>query len=63
MTTAIVNIGQLVTLAAPPRPRAGMELSDLGIIANAALLIEDGRIAAVGSYAELRSQDSRRMQS
>jgi len=32
MTTAIVNIGQLVTLAGPARPRVGAELGDLGIL-------------------------------
>ncbi|MGO8759059.1 MAG: imidazolonepropionase [Terracidiphilus sp.] len=55
---AIVNIGQLVTLAGPARPRVGWELNELGLIANAALLIEDGRIAAVGSHAELRARIS-----
>jgi len=54
-TVAIVNIGQLVTLAGPPRPRVGNELRELGLIADAALLVEDGRIAAAGPYAELRS--------
>jgi len=39
-TTAIVNIGQLVTLAGPPRPRVGEELRELAIIEDAALLIE-----------------------
>ena len=47
---AIVNIGQLVTLAGPARPRVGTELRELGIIPNAALLIEDGRIVAAGPY-------------
>ncbi|MGA9062903.1 MAG: imidazolonepropionase [Terracidiphilus sp.] len=56
MTTAIVNIGQLVTLAGPERPRVGPELRELGLIPNAALLVEDGCIAAVGSHAELRSR-------
>ena len=56
MTTAIVNIGQLVTLAGPPRPRVGAELNDLAIIDDAAMLIEDGRIAAVGTYAELKNK-------
>jgi len=55
-TIAIVNIGQLVTLAGPPRPRVGAEMRELGLIEDAALLIEDGRIAAVGTYAELRSR-------
>jgi imidazolonepropionase len=53
---AIVNIGQLVTLTGPPRPRVGRELSELGIITNAALLIHEGRIAATGPYADLKSQ-------
>jgi imidazolonepropionase len=53
-TTAVVNIGQLLTLAGPTRPRVGRELRELGLIENAALLVEDGRVRAVGSYAELR---------
>ncbi|MFY9852913.1 MAG: imidazolonepropionase, partial [Terracidiphilus sp.] len=52
---AIVNIGQLVTLAGPARPRAGAELRELGIIENAALLVEDGHVRVTGTYAELRS--------
>jgi imidazolonepropionase len=52
----IVNIGQLVTLAGPPRPRVGAELRQLGLIEDAALLIEDGRIAAAGPYADLRTK-------
>ncbi len=50
---AIVNIGQLVTLAGPARPRVGAELRDVAIIENAALLIEDGRIAAAGRIPNL----------
>ena len=39
---AIVNIGQLVTLAGPARPRVGAELRDLAvIIKDAAILIDD----------------------
>jgi len=56
MTSAIVNAGQLVTLAGPSRPRVGAELRELGIVENGALIIEDGRIAAAGSYAELRAK-------
>jgi imidazolonepropionase len=56
MTLCIVNIGQLVTLSGPARPRAGAELRELGIIADGVLLIEDGRITAVGAYADLRSR-------
>jgi imidazolonepropionase len=53
MTIAIVNIGQLVTLAGPPRPRVGAELRELGLIQDAALLIEEGRVEAAAPYAEL----------
>ena len=55
-SVAIVSIGQLVTLAGPPRPRVGKELGELGIIENAALLIEGGHIVAVGTYADLKSK-------
>jgi imidazolonepropionase len=55
-TTAIVNIGQLVTLAGPARPRVGRELGDLAIVEDAALLIEDGRIAGAGSYGQVKSK-------
>lgn len=57
-TIAVVNIGQLVTLAGPPRPRAGRELRDLALIQDAVLQVEDGRIASVGTYADLGSQIS-----
>ena len=53
---AVVNIGQLVTLAGPARPRVGAELRELGTIADGALIAWEGRIAAVGTYAELRSK-------
>ena len=52
---AIVNIGQLVTLAGPSRPRIGDELRELAIVEDAALLIKDNRITAAGPYAKLRS--------
>jgi imidazolonepropionase len=53
---AVVNIGQLVTLAGPVRPRVGAELHDLAIIDNAVLLIENGRIVVAGRYSELKSK-------
>ncbi|HET6168951.1 MAG TPA: imidazolonepropionase [Terracidiphilus sp.] len=53
MTFAVVNIGQLVTLAGPHRARTGAEMSELGVIEDAALLIEDGVIAAAGTEDEL----------
>jgi imidazolonepropionase len=52
----VVNIGQLVTLAGPARPRVYKELGELSIIEDAILLIEDGRIAAFGPDADLRPQ-------
>lgn len=53
-TLAVLNIGQLVTLAGPSRPRVGRELSETGLIHDAAMLIEEGRITALGTYAALR---------
>lgn len=55
---AIVNIGQLITISGTARPRTGAELSDLAIINDAALLIEDGRITSTGNHSELKSQIS-----
>jgi imidazolonepropionase len=55
-TTAIVNIGQLVTLAGPARARVGRELGDLAMIDDAALLIEEGRIVATGPYLQVKSK-------
>ena len=52
---AVVNIGQLVTLAGSARPRVGDELRELAMVNEAALLIEDGCIVAAGPYGELRS--------
>ena len=49
MITAIVNIGQLVTLAGPARPRVGGELGELAIIPDCALIIEGGRIIRSGT--------------
>lgn len=53
---AVVNIGQLVTLAGPARPRVGGELRELGAIENAAMLIEDGRIVAAGPQSQLQTK-------
>ena len=53
---AVVNIGQLVTLAGPARPRVGAELNELGLIRDAALLIENGRIGVAGPYREIQSK-------
>ena len=53
---AIVNIDQLVTLAGPPRPRVGKELGELGIVEDAALIMEDGLITSAGAYSELKNK-------
>src|SRR5689334_20317130 len=50
---AVVNCRQLVTLAGPRRPRTGAELRELGVIANGAMRIRDGRIVAVGPRADI----------
>jgi imidazolonepropionase len=52
---AVVNIGQLATLAGSPRPRVGAELRELGLIKNAVLVVENGRILAAGAYSQLCS--------
>ena len=53
---AIVNIGQLATLAGPARPRVGAEMRELGVLRDAALMVENGRIRACGSHADIRGQ-------
>jgi imidazolonepropionase len=50
----VVNIGQLVTLAGPNRPRVGPEMRELALLHDTAMLVEDGHIRATGSYADLR---------
>ncbi|MGO9009766.1 MAG: imidazolonepropionase [Bryobacteraceae bacterium] len=50
---AIVNCRQVVTLAGPPRARAGEEMRKLGIVPDGALLARDGRILKVGTRAEI----------
>ncbi len=50
---AVINISQLVTVAGPPRPRTGGELRDLGLIPGGALLVRRGRLAAVGTRAQV----------
>ena len=55
-TLAVAGCRQLVTLRGPARPRAGGEMRDLGIVEDGALLVRDGRIAAVGAYSDLKSE-------
>jgi imidazolonepropionase len=58
---AVVNVGQLITLAGPARGRVGGEMRELGLInggapMGGALLVEDGSILAAGLYSELRDR-------
>jgi imidazolonepropionase len=48
-----VNASQVVTCAGPARARRGEEMRDAAILTNAAVAVEDGRIAAVGSRDDL----------
>lgn len=52
-TLAFVNIGQLVTLAGPKRPRVGEEMRALGIVRDAGLLVRDGLVAATGGSEQI----------
>jgi len=53
MNAAVVNIGQLVTVAGPARPRIRAEMRNLAIILNGAMLITDGKIERVGTQSEI----------
>lgn len=53
---AIVNIGQLVTMAGPPRPRVGAEMRELGLVHNAALIVEEGRVRSSESYSAIHAK-------
>ncbi|MGA2182579.1 MAG: imidazolonepropionase [Bryobacteraceae bacterium] len=53
MDLALLNCRQLVTLAGPARPRTGVELRDLGIIDDGAMLVRDGRVEQTGPRAEI----------
>lgn len=51
---AVVQCGQLVTLAGPPRARRGpAEMRELAIVRDGAMLIAGGRIAQVGTTQEI----------
>lgn len=54
----ITGASQLVTLAGPDRARSGQEMSDLAIIEDGAALVRGGRIAAVGSSADVEREAS-----
>ncbi len=54
-TLAVVNCSQVVTLAGPARPRVGLELRELGIVADGAMFVRDGRIEKVGNADEIET--------
>src|SRR3954471_18352086 len=56
MMIAVVNIGQVVTLAGAARARAGAELNQLGILRDGALLVEGDHIVAADKYADLKAR-------
>jgi imidazolonepropionase len=50
---AVWNSSQLVTLAGPARARTGLEMRQLGIIPNGAMLVRDGRIHTIGRQEDI----------
>jgi imidazolonepropionase len=55
---AVINCGQLVTLAGPPRPRVREELKELAIVRDGVLLVRDGIIDQTGTRADLEPRIS-----
>jgi imidazolonepropionase len=50
---AVLNCGQLVTLAGPQRPRVRAEMNELSVVSAGAMFIRGGRIEAAGTLAEI----------
>lgn len=55
-SVAVLHASQLVTLAGPPRPRVGGEMSELAIVRDGGMLIRDGKIEKVGPSDEIEKQ-------
>lgn len=53
---AILNCGQIVTLAGPARPRVGQEMREVAALTGVALLAIDGVTRAVGTREEVEPQ-------
>lgn len=56
MPTLFVNASQVVTCAGPARARRGAEMRDMPVLTDAAVAIDNGRIAAVGKQSDLESK-------
>jgi imidazolonepropionase len=56
----IKNAAQLVTISGPNKPRTRTAMSELGLIEDGSLWIENGKIIAVGSTSELEKTYSER---
>jgi imidazolonepropionase len=54
MRTVFTNASQVVTCAGPARARRGGEMSDISVQARAAVLVDAGRISAVGPADDVR---------
>jgi imidazolonepropionase len=52
--TLFVNASQVVTCVGPARARRGVELKDLGVVTNAAVMVAGERIVAVGPADDLQ---------
>ena len=50
---AIVNCGEIVTLAGPPRPRIRDEMKELSILGSSAMLVRDSKIERIGTKQEI----------
>ena len=53
MPTAVLHAAELVTLAGPKGPRIRDQMRELAIIRDGGMLIEDGRVAAIGLSSEI----------
>ncbi|HOE91687.1 MAG TPA: imidazolonepropionase, partial [Candidatus Cloacimonadota bacterium] len=54
--TIIKNIKELLTLKGPNRPRYGKEMSELGIMNNISIAINEGKIIDIASLQDLMNK-------
>jgi imidazolonepropionase len=52
----LAGAAQVVTCRGPARARRGREMADLDVIPDGAVLVRDGRVAAVGRYRDLEAE-------